>query len=249
MTAIFKREFKAYFNTPVGYIVLAAFYFFLGLYFYVYFSNGSPAVSEVIIQTATVAVFAMPIITMRLMSEDRRQKVDQALITAPVKLSHIVLGKFFAAFSVFALCYAPTVIFEIIVATKVSINILSYIYALLGILLLGGALIAIGMFISCLTESPALSAILTFVINILVLYMSNFASMVSVPEGATNIFGKAWEKIVAGFALFLEKAGFITAVQNFAENVFSVSDIVYFVSIIAIFVFLSVRSLEKRRWS
>ena len=169
MTAIFKREFKAYFNTPVGYIVLAAFYFFLGLYFYVYFAGGSPAVSEVIIQTATVAVFAMPIITMRLMSEDRRQKVDQALITAPVKLTHIVLGKFFAAFSVFALCYVPTIIFEIIVATKISVNVLSFLYALLGILLLGGALIAIGMFISCLTESPALSAILTLVINILVL--------------------------------------------------------------------------------
>ncbi|MEE0898101.1 MAG: ABC transporter permease [Acutalibacteraceae bacterium] len=249
MTAIFKREFKAYFNTPVGYIVLAAFYFFLGLYFYVYFSNGSPAVSEVIIQTATVAVFAMPIITMRLMSEDRRQKVDQALITAPVKLTHIVLGKFFAAFSVFALCYVPTIIFEIIVATKISVNVLSFLYALLGILLLGGALIAIGMFISCLTESPALSAILTLVINILVLYMSNFASMVSVPEGATNFSGKVWEKIVSGFAIVLEKAGFITAVQNFAENILSISDIVYFVSIIAVFVFLSVRSLEKRRWS
>ena len=249
MTAIFKREFKAYFNTPVGYIVLAAFYFFLGLYFYVYFAGGSPAVSEVIIQTATVAVFAMPIITMRLMSEDRRQKVDQALITAPVKLTHIVLGKFFAAFSVFALCYVPTIIFEIIVATKISVNVLSFLYALLGILLLGGALIAIGMFISCLTESPALSAILALVINILVLYMSNFASMVSVPEGATGFLGKVWEKIVAGFALVLEKAGFITAVQNFAENILSISDIVYFVSIIAVFVFLSVRSLEKRRWS
>ena len=249
MTAIFKREFKAYFNTPVGYIVLAAFYFFLGLYFYVYFAGGSPAVSEVIIQTATVAVFAMPIITMRLMSEDRRQKVDQALITAPVKLTHIVLGKFFAAFSVFALCYVPTIIFEIIVATKISVNVLSFLYALLGILLLGGALIAIGMFISCLTESPALSAILALVINILVLYMSNFASMVSVPEGATSFSGKVWEKIVSGFAIVLEKAGFITAVQNFAENILSISDIVYFVSIIAVFVFLSVRSLEKRRWS
>ncbi len=249
MIAVFKREFKSYFTTPVGYIFLAAFYFFLGLYFYMIYASGSPEIGAVIISTYSVAVFAMPVITMRMMSDDRRQKVDQALITAPVKLSGIVLGKFFAAFSVFALAFAPTVIFEIIIASKVSVNVLSYIYALLGILLLGGALIAIGMFISSLTESPALSAILTLVINILVLYMSNFASMVTVPEGSETFFGKVWEKIVELFVTFLEKAGFISVVENFAENVFSVVDIVYFLSIIVIFIFLSVRSLEKRRWS
>lgn len=249
MGAIFKREFKSYFTTPVGYIVLAAFYFFLGLFFYMIYSNGSPAVEAVVIQMATVAVFAMPVLTMRLMSEDRRQKVDQALITAPVKLTGIVMGKFLAALAVFALCFAPTVIFEIIIAVEVSVNVFSYIYSLLGILLLGGALIAIGMFISCLTESPAISAILTLVINILVLYMSNFASMVTVPSGGTSFFDKVQTKVVELFVLFLEKAGFISAVENFAENVFSVADVIYFLSIIAIFLFLSVRSLEKRRWS
>lgn len=249
MTAIFKREFKSYFTTPVGYIFLAAFYFFLGLYFYMIYSSGIPEIGATIISTYSVAVFAMPVITMRMMSEDRRQKVDQVLITAPVKLSAIVLGKFFAAFSVFALAFAPTVIFEIIIASKVSVNILTYIYPLLGILLLGGALIAIGMFISSLTESPAISAILTLVINILVLYMSSFASMVKVPEGSEGFFGKIWEAIVSFCASFLEKAGFISVVENFAENVFSIVDIVYFVSIVAVFVFLSIRSLEKRRWS
>ncbi len=249
MIAVFKREFKTYFHTPVGYIVLAAFYFFLGLYFYIIYSNGAPEVQAVVIEMSTVAVFAMPIITMRLMSEDRRQKVDQALITAPVKLVDIVMGKFLAALSVYAIAFLPTVFFEIIVLTKVSVNPFSYLYALLGMLLLGGALIAMGMFISCLTESPALSAILTLVINILVLYVSNFVSLITVPEGSTGFFAKIWSKVVAFFVLFLEKAGFISAVQNFAENIFSVSDVVYFLSIIVIFVFLSVRSLEKRRWS
>lgn len=249
MSAIFKREFKAYFTTPVGYIVLAAFYFFLGLFFYMIYSSGSPVVEAVVIEMAAVAVFAMPILTMRLMSEDRRQKVDQVLITSPVKLTGIVMGKFFAALAVFALCFAPTVIFEIIIAVEVNINVLYYLYSLIGIMLLGGALIAIGMFISCLTESPAISAILTLVINIFVLYMSNFASMITVPEGGSNLFEKIWSKVVEFFVILLEKAGFISVVQNFAESVFSISDIVYFLSIIAIFLFLSVRSLEKRRWS
>ena len=233
MSAVFKREFRSYFSTPIGFIVLAAFYFFLGLYFSLIYSYGSPDIATVIVAMSTVIVFAMPILTMRLMSEDRRQKVDQALLTAPVSLTSIVLGKFFAALAVFAIGFAPTLVFEIIVASYVTVNIMSYIYALFGMLLLGSALIAIGMFISSLTESAVISAILTLVINILVLYMSSFASMVSV----------SW------IATIIEKAAFITAFENFGQNIFSVADVVYFVSISAAFLFLCVRSLEKRRWA
>ncbi len=233
MSAVFKREFRSYFSTPIGFIVLAAFYFFLGLYFSLIYSYGSPDIATVIVAMSTVIVFAMPILTMRLMSEDRRQKVDQALLTAPVSLTSIVLGKFFAALAVFAIGFAPTLIFEIIVASYVTVNIMSYIYALFGMLLLGSALISIGMFISSLTESAVISAILTLVINILVLYMSSFASMVSV----------SW------IATIIEKAAFITAFENFGQNIFSVADVVYFVSISAAFLFLCVRSLDKRRWA
>lgn len=233
MIAVFKREFKAYFQSPIGFIVLAAFYFFLGLYFSVIYGNGIPQIETTIVAMSTVIVFIMPIITMRLMSEDRRQKVDQALFTAPVGLTAIVMGKFLAALSLFAICFLPTVIFEIILATYVSVNIFSYIYTLIGVILLGSALIAIGMFISSLTESPVISAILTLVINILVLYMSSFATLIKVE----------W------IAKILEKAAFINAFNNFAESVFSVSDVVYFLSIIAAFLFLCVRSLDKRRWA
>lgn len=233
MSAVFKREFKAYFSTPIGYIVLAAFYFFLGLYFYTIYSYGAPNVEICMISMSTVAIFTMPVLTMRLMSEDRRQKVDQALLTAPVKVSGVVAGKFLAAFAVYALGFAPTLIFEIVVASYVSVNVLTYLYALFGMILLGGALIAIGMFISSLTESPVISAILTLLVNILVLYMSSFASMINV----------SW------LASFFERAAFITVAENFGTTVFSVVDVVYFLSIIFVFVFLSVRSLEKRRWS
>lgn len=233
MTAVFKREFRSYFSTPVGFIVIAAFYFFLGLYFSLIYSSGSPDIALVIVAMSTVIVFTMPILTMRLMSEDRRQKVDQALLTAPVSLTSIVLGKYLAAMAVFAIGFAPTVIFEIIIASYVTVNVMSYIYALFGMLLLGSALISIGMFISSLTESSVISAILTLVINILVLYMSNFASMINI----------SWLSKV------IEKAAFITAFENFGENVFSVTDVLYFVSISAAFLFLCVRSLDKRRWA
>lgn len=233
MSAVFKREFRAYFSTPIGYIVVAAYWFFLGLYFSLIYSYGSPSVQTVIIAMSTIVVFTVPILTMRLMSEDRRQKVDQALLTAPVRLSGIVLGKFFAAMAVFAIGFAPTVIFEIITAGYVSVNIALFLYSLLGIMLLGGALISIGMFISALTESPVISAILTLVINILVLYMSNFASLAK----------------TAFLSGIFEKAALITVFENFGESIFSVPDIIYFLSITAAFIFLSVRSLEKRRWA
>lgn len=233
MSAIFKREFKAYFTTPIGFIVIAAYYLFLGIYFSIIYMAGSPDMPSLLIAMSIVVTFTVPILTMRLMSEDRRQKVDQVLLTSPVKLSSIVFGKFFAALCVFALGFAPTVIFEIIVASYVSVNILSFIYALLGMLLLGSALISIGMLVSSLTESPVVAAILTLVINILVLYMSSIASMINI----------SWISAIA------KKVAFISAVESFSKSVFSIPDIVYFLSITVAFLFLCVRSLEKRRWA
>ena len=225
MTAIFKREFKAFFATPVGYIVLAAFYLFSGYFFTLIYTMGSPEVHNIIMTMSIIIVFVTPLLTMRLMSDDRRQKTDQALLTAPVSLYSIVLGKFFAALSVFALGFAPTLVFEMIVLSMVEVNFLSYLYALLGAILLGAALIAIGMFISSLTESSVVAAILTFVINILIIYASNLSSMIQVPWIATVI----------------EKIAFINAFNNFGSTAFSIPDVFYFVSITAAFLFLSVR--------
>jgi ABC-2 type transport system permease protein len=233
MTAIFKREFKAYFQTPIGYIVLAAFYFFSGFFFMYYFANGVPKVEYVISSMLTVTVFIMPIITMRLMSDDKRQKVDQALLTAPVKLTSVVMGKFLAALAVFALGFVPTIIFEAIVMSYVKVNVLNFAYALIGILLLGGALISLGMFISTLTESSVVSAILTLVINILLLYISNFVEMISV----------SW------IATVVEKLAIINKYTSFTENMIALPDIVYLLSATAIFIFLCVRALERRRWA
>lgn len=233
MFAIYKRELKAYFQTPIGYIVVAAFFFFLGLFFSVIYSQGSPKIAYVVTSISTIAVFTIPILTMRLMSEDRRQKVDQALLTAPVSLTGIVLGKFFAALSVFSIGLVPTIAFEGIIMSYISVNILEYLYALLGVILLGAVLISIGMFISSLTESSVVSGILTLVINILITYMSGFSSMVS----------KQW------LVKILDKLAIMTAFENFSTNYFSIENIIYFVSITAIFLFLSVRSLERRRWA
>lgn len=233
MLAIFKREFKAFFTTPVAYIILTAFYLFSGWRFSLYYGAGYPAIENIIMELSIIIVFVTPLLTMRLMSEERRQKTDQALLTAPVTLFGIVFGKFLASLCVYALGFLPTIIFQIIVMSLVEINILPFIYALFGAILLGAALIAIGMFISSLTESSVVSAILNFVINILIIYSSSLVSSVSI----------SW--IVAA----VEKIAFVNAFNNFGSTVFSIPDVFYFISITAAFLFLSVRSLEKRRWS
>lgn len=253
MSAIFKREFKSYFTTPIGYIVLTIFYFFLGISFTDYYGGGVPDMSSILLNSLLmmVVIITLPVLTMRLMSEDRKQKVDQALLTAPVKLVSIVLGKFFAAFAVFAIGFAPTVIFEIVFCTKVGVNIysiFSYVYSLLGVLLLGGAIITIGMFISSLTESTAISAILSLVINIVVLILPNLAGLIPTPT-STTAFGTFMANMVNGLISVLESLAFINRTVSFSDNIFSIADVAYFLSIIAVFIFLSVRSLEKRRWS
>ncbi len=233
MLAIFKREFKSYFSTPIGYIFFAAFFYFLGKAFRELYSYGVPQVEWVISAMLDIVVLALPLLTMRLFSEDRRQKVDQVLFTSPVKLTSVVLGKFLASFIVFALAFVPTIIFEIIIMTYVDVNIFTYLYALFGILLLGSALIAIGMFISCLTESSVISAILTLVINLLTLNITSLTQSIDIE----------W------LAKALDKLAFINMFSNFGNEYFSLPDVIYFLSITFAFLFLCVRVLDKRRWS
>ena len=249
MLAIFKREFKSYFATPIGFIILAAYYFFLGYYFTLLFSFGSPYINELIGAMSVLVVFTIPAITMRLLSEERRQKTDQILLTSPVKLWSIVMGKFLAALSIHAIGFVPTIIYQIIVSTYVSIGIFSYIYSLIGVLLLGAALIAIGMFISSLTESPVISIVITLIVDIFLLSIGSLSSAIPIPDAGTGFFSKAISFIAQKFVDLLNSLDFVSVLDSFNEQVFSVADIIYFVSIIAAFLFLSVRSLEKRRWS
>lgn len=247
MLAVFKREFKSYFTNPLGFVILAVFYFFLSFLFSSYYSSGMPYVEYVVIGISQIVLFIIPAITMRLFSDEKRQKTDQALFTAPVKLINIVLGKFFAALSLFALGFAPTIIFEIIVASYVSVNVFYYIYSLIGILLFGAAVIAVGMFISSLTESYIISIVFTLVINLFIL-TGNIASSITVPT-ADSWYTTAIAWVVERFIDLLNIMNFTTVLNSFNDQAFVVKDVIFFISVIAAFIFLTERSLEKRRWS
>ena len=109
MFAIFKRELKAYFTSPLGYVFLAIFYAFSGLFFYIFsLSVGSTDISSVFLMMFIVLMVFVPLLTMRLLSEDKKQKTDQLILTAPVSLLSIVMGKFLAAYAIFAIGVAAT---------------------------------------------------------------------------------------------------------------------------------------------
>lgn len=233
MSAIFKREFKSYFTSPLGYVYLAIFLFFEGYFFVALYGNGSPSIEVIFPSISFVIILVTPVLTMRLLSEDRRQKVDQALLTAPVSVGGIVLGKFLAALGVYALAFSPTILFEIIVSLLANTNWLIFLNAFLGTMLIGAALIAIGMFISSLTESPIISCILTLVCFMLLMVLTNLAALTQLD----------WVVAAA------EKIAFINLFSSFSGSVFHIVDVIYLLSIAAVFVFMSIRAVERRRWA
>ncbi len=233
MTAIFKREFKSYFTSPLGYVYIAIFLFFEGLYFASLYASNAPMIEYIFPMLTTAIVFTTPVLTMRLLSEERRQKIDQALLTAPVKISSVVLGKFFSSVAVFCVALLPVWMFQIVTSFLAKVNWLVFLNAALGTLLVGAALIAIGMFISSLTESSVISCVLTLVIFLLLMVLPSLTSILSI-SWLTNI---------------AQRIAFINLLSSFSEAIFRIKDVIYLLSISTVFVFLSIRAVEKRRWA
>ena len=234
MTAIMKRELGSYFNSAIGYIVLAVFYFFSGMFFYLYcLLSNTASMNYLFLSMLMIVMLIIPIITMRSFSEEKRQKTDQALLTAPVSLTEIVMGKFLGAFLLFALCSVIFLIYAVVISFFAQPQWSVILCTFVGLMLLGSAFIAINVFISSLTESMIVAAVAGMAIGLLVDMMTYFINAINVD----------W------ITAILEKINFINYYQNFTYGVLSPVDIVFFLSVTALFLFFTVRVLEKRRWS
>ena len=234
MTAIMDREFAAYFYSPIGYIYLAVYFFFAGLFFSIFTLMSQRAdITPVFSNMFTIVLFLIPILTMRLFSEDKKNRTDQALLTAPVPLLSIVLGKFLAAVMVYLLGLSITLVFALIVNRFTSPNWAIILGNFIAMLLLGMALISIGMLISALTENQVIAATGGFAVAFLLLFIDALASF-------TN-------NLLVQRVLF--EMSFSRHFNSFPSGVFNFLSIFFFFSITGIFVFLTVRILEKRRWS
>lgn len=234
MSAIFKREFKAYFTSPIGWVFLGAFFVFSGIYFYIgVLLMQSTQVESVIISMFSIVMFLIPIITMRLFSEDKRQKTDQALLTAPVNLLPMIMGKLLAAFAIYALAFSVTFVYAIIISCYGEVSWSLYFSNLLGILLLGAAMIPIGGLISSLTENQVVSAIGSFLIMLVLSFVDTLATLVPYE----------WlQKVILGVSVY-------NRYNDFALGQLDYADMIFFLSVGAVFVFLTVRVFEKKRWA
>lgn len=234
MFAIFKRELKAYFTSPLGYVFLAIFYAFSGLFFYIFsLSVGSTDISSVFLMMFIVLMVFVPLLTMRLLSEDKKQKTDQLILTAPVSLLSIVMGKFLAAYAIFAIGVAVMPVYGFVMSTFATVSWLPIWGNTVGLLLLGGIFVSIGLFISSLTENQMIAAIGGFFINLMILFMNTLKS--ALPNGFL-------QDVLSSISVY-------SRYSEITSGIFSLSSLIFFVSVIFIFLFLTVRVLEKRRWA
>ena len=165
MLAIFKREFKAYFSSPIGFVFAGLFLLLSGIFFAAgNLLSGSPEYTGLLSTITFIFLFLVPILTMRLLSEEMRQKTDQLLITSPLGITGIVLGKYLAAVAVFLVTLLVTVIYPVMMSffALLGLEWWKIVGGYVGFFLLGSAFIAVGLFFSSVTDNQIVAAMLTF---------------------------------------------------------------------------------------
>ncbi|MDR1692122.1 MAG: ABC transporter permease [Oscillospiraceae bacterium] len=240
MLAIFKRDFRAYFTTPIGFVYLGGYILVLNLYFYLYnianVSTRSNSLAGIFSFMLMVMMFLTPILTMRIFSEEYRQKTDQLLFTSPVKLSGLVMGKFLASLSIFFCLLLLSLLWPSAIALIGQNNMAEVLGNYLGIITIGAAYIAMGIFISSLTENQVIAAVgsLGLFVGLYLLEMLTANLATALPGWAVTAL-----RFVSIFGRY----------SDISMGLLALDDFVYFLSICAVFLFLTVRVLEKRRWS
>lgn len=288
MIAIYKRELKSYFHSMVGYAFIAFLLGFMGLYFTVYNLNyGYPMFSVALASTMFIFLIAVPILTMKSFAEERKSKTDQLLLTAPVKVVEIVMGKYLAMLTVFAIPVLVSCVFPFLIKMQGTAYLKLDYAAILMFFVIGSVYIAIGMFLSALTESQIIAVVSTFA-TLLLLYLWNGIIEFLPAKAGFNMLGlliiigivsmiiysatKNWV-ISAGLAIvgiigslvtflikselfegllknILSKFAFASILNNVIDNsVFDVSSLILCLSLVFLFVFLTIQTIQKRRWS
>jgi len=242
MFAIYKREMRAYFTSPIGYIFIAAYLAVSGFIYSMYTVQaaltGDTDIGTYFMMMIFVFSIILPVLTMKSFSEERKMKTEQLLLTSPVSLPGMVLAKFLAAYTMFAgtyliSCLNYCVLFmyqpDALTLPNLRVTLVGYSIA---ILLLGGAFISIGIFISSLTENQLTAIMGTMAVLILTIMCSFLNQYIGFAPVRAVL---SWLSIYSRFI-------------NFTYGVFDYAALLYYASIMFIFIFLTVRIYEKRRW-
>lgn len=179
MLAIYKKELRQYFNSMIGFVFLAFFLVIIGIYTWAYnLSSGLGNFEVTLGGISFMYVLLVPLLTMRIVAEENRQKTDQLLYTAPVSLTKIIVGKYFAVLTLFSCAFIPICIYPLIIHMYgTDVRLAPAYSSIIGFYLLGAATIAIGLFISSLTESQVIASVVSFITLLLTFLLSNITGM------------------------------------------------------------------------
>lgn len=286
MMAVFRREVGAYFRGVLGYLLAAFLLVFAGIYCMAYNLSGYYANFEYVLSgIAFIYLIAVPIISMRTVAEEKRQKTDQLLYALPIRLADVVVGKYLAMLVVLAVPCLMMVTYPLILSQFGTVSFTTAYGALLAFFLLGACLLSIGLFISSTTESQVAAAVITLVTMLLLYFMTSLSSFISTDASASLVALTVLALVFAAVVYLLTKNPIVAVLvagagiiglqlwyradaaafsglfgsmlaaisvfdrfNTFVEGVFDLTAIVYYLSIIGVFLFLTVQSMEKRRW-
>ena len=288
MRAIYKRELDSYFHSMIGYVFIAFFLAFTGVYFMAYNLNyGYPIFSYVLSSLVFILLIAIPVLTMKSFSEDRKSRTDQLLLTAPVSLGQIVMGKYLAMVTVYLIPNLVFCLYPLVIKLQGNAYLLTDYCGILVFFLMGCVYISIGMFLSSLTESQIIAAISSFGV-LLILYLwdgilsflpsSALLNLVILLVLLTLVSVLIWHitgnPVMAGIleVVFLAAGIIVYAVNSsvyesllsdvlgrldltapltdvVSSNLLDTGSIILYLSVIGLFIFLTMQSIQKRRWS
>ena len=287
MTAVFRHELSSYFKSVSGYVFGAFLLLFAGIYTTdINLNAGLTNFEYVLDYMCIIFLIIVPILTMRVVAEERRQRTDQLLYSLPLTMTEVVLGKYEALLVVFLAPMAVIGVYPLILSAFGNVYLPAAYSAWLGFFLLGAALLAIGMFISSLTESQAVAAGLCFVVMLVNYFITSLAGFISTTAFASFASFTVVILALAGIVWFMTRSGLASGVlalvleavllffyagdtsafeglfpevmenlslfdqfYQFVNGVFDLRAVVYLLSVSGLFLFLTVQSLEKRRWS
>lgn len=233
MLAIIRRDFRSYFNSPIAYVLIGLFVCIMSLFFIDSLNEGIASFSSNFISSMSfLQLFIVPLLTMRSFAEDKKTGTEVLLLTSPVRLYQVVLGKFLAATAVFLVMTVVSLVFPLVLLIYGKPDGATLFSAYLGFVLLGMVFISVGIFASSLTENQIVAAIISFVSLFVITSFSYIG------------------RYVGGFlGTLLDKLSIMHKYYEFYYGIIDITSIIFMLSFAAVFIFLTVRILERRRWS
>ena len=253
MYAVFKREFLSYFRSPVGYIAIALFSFLSGYIFINNFAGGSINISSEIISLRSFFVVIVPIITMGLFAEDKKRGTEILYYTSPIDLFSVVIGKFLAAFSLYVIMFINVFVHMIVTKSCNGVIGVGAWGSVIVFFFLAALFLSIGLLASAITDSQIISAILCFIMIIVIQLLSTISNLVGNTLSAfLSIIGVSSESASSVGEAIVNGINWLdpfTKTSDFRYGVFAVAPLIFCISFAIFFLFLTFRILEKKRWA